>query len=210
MSKKKSKIIIEDINDEYCVSIYDDFKLIIMKKNGYINASSLIKLVSKKTFSDWVRTRSSKDILNEISLQCKIPVEDLMVQVSGGDNEFRGTYVYPLLLTHIAYWISSKFAVQVSLWIEDWKKYSDENLNEYYNALYTLEPNKNLLKEKKIQKHLLKKYGGQIEAPTEMGNIDLLTGDTLFEIKTYDNWIGSCAGTAQAGEIPKGSVQLVN
>lgn len=36
---------------------------------------------------------------------------------------------------------------------------------------------------------MLEKYGGETEVSTEMGNIDLLTDDTLFEIKTYDNWV---------------------
>jgi hypothetical protein len=84
--------------------------------------------------------------------------------------------------------VSPKFAVKVGIWIEEWKKYSDKNLLDYYDALSDLEPFNHNNKKKLIQKKLHKKYGGQIEVTTQVGDIDLLTDDLLIEIKTYDNW----------------------
>nr|AEX63341.1 putative KilA-N domain-containing protein [Moumouvirus Monve] len=96
--------------------------------------------------------------------------------------------MHPLLITQLAYWISPKFAAKVSIWIEEWKKYSDKNLLEYYDALSNLEPYCNENKEKIIQEKLLIKLGGSVEVKTKIGKIDLLTKDTIIEIKDYDDW----------------------
>ncbi|AFX93006.1 putative KilA-N domain-containing protein [Megavirus courdo11] len=105
-----------------------------------------------------------------------------------GKYEIRGTYVHPILLTSIANWISPLFAVKISVWIEEWKKYSLKNSVKYYNALSKLESNSNNNKEKIIQKTLQSELGGEIEVKTKYGYIDLLTNDKIIEIKSYETW----------------------
>jgi KilA-N domain len=118
-----------------------------------------------------------------------LSMNELIIVITGGKKtKIRGSYVHPMLTTHIAYWISPKFAVKVGMWIEEWKKYSNKNLSKYYDSLSKLEPYQNNNKEKIIQSKLQKKLGGDIEVPTIFGNIDLVTNDKLIEIKTYDNW----------------------
>jgi hypothetical protein len=92
----------------------------------------------------------TKEILAEISTETSITVNELLIDIRKGKshNNINGTYVHPLLLTHIAYWISPLFAVKTSLWIEEWKKFSDENFSKYYNSLLNLEPSQNNNKEK--------------------------------------------------------------
>lgn len=41
----------------------------------------------------------------------------------------------------------------------------------------------------KIQTNLLKKLGGEIKVKTELGEIDLLTKDSLIEIRTLHEWM---------------------
>ena len=43
-------------------------------------------------------------------------------------------------------------------------------------------------KELTIVRHLKKLWGGEREAPTPSGNIDLLTADKLIEVKSGENW----------------------
>lgn len=92
----------EDINENYCWNKYGDIKIITMKNNRYVNAASILNSVSKKKFSSWAKIKSTKELINEISKQNNIPIKDLMISVTTGLNDFRGTYVHPLLVTHIA------------------------------------------------------------------------------------------------------------
>lgn len=186
------QISLKDINDDYSWCDYGNFKVIIMKKNGYINATKLIHQSSKnKKLNDWTRGKLNQELIDEFSLLLDIPANHLIIPITTSSKnltEIRGTYVHPLLITHIAHWISPKFAVKVGIWIEEWKNYSNENFIEYYNCLSKLEPSLNLNKEKTIQKELKKKLHGKTEVPTEMGYIDLLTNKDLIEIKSYDDW----------------------
>jgi hypothetical protein len=96
--------------------------------------------------------------------------------------------VHPELITHIAYWCSPKFAVKIGKWINEWRKFSDENEIRFYDALSNMEPSPNGQKEKEIQKMLHKKLGAEIEVETCVGRIDLLTNKCLIEIKNYHDW----------------------
>lgn len=188
------KLIYEDINDKYASVNHGDFQMIIMKENGYINATKICneyktKNDRKKEFRYWKENSATNELLKEFSKYLQIPIDDLMIVITGGKiTNIRGTYVHPLLVTSIAHWISPQFAVKVSLWVEEWKAYSEENNLEYYKALSTLVTYQNNCKERKIQKKLQKKLGGEVEVKTKVGKIDLLTDDLLIEIKEYDNW----------------------
>ncbi|AVG46780.1 N domain-containing protein [Acanthamoeba polyphaga mimivirus] len=182
----------KEINDKYSWGKYGSFKVIIMKENGYINATKLIHLASdKKKLNDWTRGKQAEEYITEISEITGLTKNELIIYVAGSSRyltQTRGTYMHPLLITQLAYWISPIFAAKISIWIEEWKKYSDNNLFEYYDALYNLEPSCNENKEKIIQGELQKKLGGLIEVKTKVGAIDLLTKNTIIEIKDYDNW----------------------
>lgn len=131
-----------------------------MKKNGYINATKLCgtaktKNGKNKEFKHWSRLSDTKETLNKISESINITVDDLMIIVTGGKiSLIRGTYVYPILITHIAYRISPSFSVKVGLWIEKWKKYSVDNELEYFEALSDLDTYNSNNKEKMIQSRL--------------------------------------------------------
>ena len=185
-------ISFKNINNDYHWGKYGDFKVIIMKENGYINATKLIAgdctNNGNKKFNDWSRGKNNKKLMNEISSFVGIPVNLLYNTISTGPNNLRGTYVHPLLMTHIAYWVSPKFSAKVGIWIEEWKSYSKQNEVEYYESLSQLDSYQNDNREKIIQKKLQKKLGGKTEVETPVGNIDLLTKSELIEIKSFDNW----------------------
>ena len=115
-----SDIAFEDINDYYCFGHYGEFKVIMMKKNGYINATKMCLCISEivriqKDFKQWKMTKNAKELTDEISSSVGIPTDDLMIIITGGKIEvIRGTYVHPDMIPHIASWASPKFAVKVS------------------------------------------------------------------------------------------------
>lgn len=193
MTREKSNepdtgnIIFEDIDDKYAYGKVGNFDVIIMKQNGYINATKLCK-DGEKEFFHWKENKTSKEFIN--ALQSQLGISNWVYSVAGGKiTKIRGTYVHPLLITHIAYWCSTEFAVNISIWIEEWKKYSTDNETKYWKTLVGCESKKNNTKEKIIQKKLKKKLGGESEIETDDdGFIDILTESEIIEIKEYGDW----------------------
>lgn len=147
-------IAFEDINDEYCYGNYGDFKVIMIKKNGYINATEMCNNISeqtesKKPFREWKRLQISKEIIDAVNMSVGIPTDALMV-IPKVENILRGTYVHPKLIPHIASWASPKFAVKVA-----------DIVNKYFNK-EELEKKERLIRQKddKIDE-LMKKVDAQ-------------------------------------------------
>ena len=125
---------------------------------------------------------------NECSSSIGIDKEFPIIKNMKGNYVTRGSYVHPKLILHIAMWISPKFAIKVSEWLEQWKNYSKENNLSYWRALSSLEPYKNDNKEYLIKLELARELGGEIEVDTEVGDIDVVTHDSIIEIKKFKQW----------------------
>lgn len=203
--KDISNICFEDIDEKFQSVNFCGFKVILMKKNGYINATKLCQAASCRRFSNWIRCAQTAELIKAASKSTKISTSKLMVMIQGGKNTtISGTYVHPILITQIALWISPEFAIKISNWIEEWKKYSSVNNIKYFTSLSQLKLYKKSNREYIIQCALHKKYGGSIEVETEMGCINLLTGKYLIEIKNYNDW--KCA----LGQLLAYSVEYPN
>jgi len=163
-----NQIIFEHIDDKYAYGKYGDFKVIMMTKNRYINATKLCKEYSKE-FKHWKENKSNQELIieveNEISSADGIPTVEnkSFIIINGGKNQLiKGTYVHELLIPHIASWISSKFAVKVSKIINSY--IANEYINEIRdknNKICNLEEKLNIIIEdnketKLINEKLLK------------------------------------------------------
>jgi len=181
-------VCIVKINDDFSYGKYGEFCMIIKNSNGYMNATNLCKEAGKEFFH-WKANSISKEFIKETMLYLNMSIDELIITITGGQNTtIRGSYIHPLLITHVACWCGPNFALKVSIWIEEWKKYSMHNEMEYWNAMANIKASKNLTKEKQIQTRLQEKLGGTIEVKTISGKIDLLTETQLIEIKEYSNW----------------------
>ena len=109
MSQFQSYAQLNSINDDYYWGNYFDLKVIIMKENGYINATRLYK-DNNKRFDNWLRRESSKQLLNEISKKENISKDLILIKNMKGANDTRGTYVHTGLMFSIVSWISPKHA----------------------------------------------------------------------------------------------------
>jgi hypothetical protein len=159
---------------------------LIRKEDGYINATQICKAGGKE-FKHWNSLESTKKIINILSKELNIKILD--IKKGGNDKKNQGSWVHPLLATYLAQWISLEFSVKVSKWIEEWKNIKTKNQDEYNDSLKNITPDKfKTEKEKEIQLKLHKIYGGEIEAETEFGFIDLLTDTEIIEIKVGYNW----------------------
>ncbi|MCF8211240.1 MAG: KilA-N domain-containing protein [Rhodoferax sp.] len=87
-------------------------------EDGYINATAMCKAAGKQ-MNDYTRLDSTKAFLAELSVDTGIPVSQL-IQVLKEGWKGQGTWAHPHVSTHLAQWLSPKFAVQVSKWVHEW------------------------------------------------------------------------------------------
>ena len=118
------------IKGNYYYGLYGDLKVIIMKSNGYINATKLCKDGGKR-FENWLKIKKSKILVEQfeqfllqaagISDRCIIKIDNEEV------NLLQGTYVHRNLILRIASWISSLFAYKVSMIVNNFIIYQSKN-----------------------------------------------------------------------------------
>jgi hypothetical protein len=110
-----------------------------IRSDGIINATALCKAAGKSLdhYKDKLQT---KDYLNELSLVTGIPVSELFKPIIGG--KYQGTWVHRKVGYHLAQWISPKFALQLSLILDELfitgkveLKQPDEIDNEYKSQI---------------------------------------------------------------------------
>ena len=158
-----SDIVFEHINEKYAYGAYGDFKVIMMKKNSYINATKLCD-EHKKLFKNWSRNMQNEELINEVKKEINYSklstTEDIdpIITIKGGNKKLQivtGTYVHPLLMPDIIKWIQIPRSKQL---------------------------------EYDVQQKLNKKFNGECEVPTELGIIDILTDTQIIEIKNFKDW----------------------
>ena len=157
-----SNIAFEDITDDYCYGNYGEFKVIMMKKNGYINATKMCQDISEqikvsKPYKIWLQNKTANELVNCISSMVGIPTTELVIVIKGGCNQqLWGTYVHPDLIPHIASWGSPKFAVKVS-----------RIVNKYINKKELRKKEHTIAKQSDKIDELMKKLDIQAEEATK-------------------------------------------
>ena len=90
---------------------------ILMREDGYINATMLCKAHGKKLLGHYNENKQTKAYLQELSINIGIPILELFVTNVGGNHS--GTWVHRKVAIHLAQWLSPSFAVQVSNWLDE-------------------------------------------------------------------------------------------
>jgi hypothetical protein len=108
-------LIFENIDDKYAWGNYGEFKVMMMRENGYINVTKLCKEGGKEFFT-WKQNKSSELFLEAVFPALGIPRAGLLITINSGNTDtlIRGTYAHPELVPHIASWVSASFAIKVS------------------------------------------------------------------------------------------------
>ena len=101
---------------EYSLELSSGKNFIIpIREDGMVNATALCKAGNKK-FADWKRLKETKKYLTELNMNMGIPILDLIQSDIGGN--YNGTWIHRKVAYHLAQWISPKFSVQVSNWLD--------------------------------------------------------------------------------------------
>jgi len=88
------------------------------RDDGYLNATAMCK-ANGKEWSNYRQNDTTSEFLEALESSLGIPRGLLVVSVTKGPNEGRGTWVHPQAAYHLAQWCSPAFAVQVTEWIHD-------------------------------------------------------------------------------------------
>jgi hypothetical protein len=112
---KMPSITFEFIDNQYEWGYYSDFKVLIMTRNRYINATKLCQDGDRR-FRNWLNNDYAINLINELeSSAINLADGKSMIRITGGnDFEVRGTYVHLDLIPSIAGWISPAFALKVN------------------------------------------------------------------------------------------------
>jgi hypothetical protein len=184
-------LIFENINDKYAWGNYGEFKVLMMRENGYINVTKLCKEGGKE-MSEWNRSKHSIEMLKSFSSDLGLQMSGLLITINGGNQTLltRGTYAHPDLVPHIASWVSPSFAIKVSGIINKWRALSHENELEYWNSMGECfqSQEKKLCIEHIIRDRLAEQLQGKIEVETAFGRADVVTDNEVIEIKRLCNW----------------------
>ena len=103
------------INDEYIISTYNGFEVIVRKSDNYFNASKLIKKINElehtnKQIHHLLQNKTFKELVKEIS-DSEIPN---IVICNDLPNDLSGTYMNKLLINYVCMWCSIKYLIQVN------------------------------------------------------------------------------------------------
>src|SRR3977135_4533587 len=117
-----SDIAYEQIEGNFWYGCYGVFRVVMMKDCGFINARKLCA-DGGKDLQHWHENKSSKELLSCLATklgECgdfeSILVRKHVRTANQTDNQkaISGTYFNPLIIPHIACWISPEFAIRVS------------------------------------------------------------------------------------------------
>ena len=143
-----SQICFRLIRDNFWHGQYGNFSVVVDKSNGFVNATKLCSDGGKR-FHHWGESKMAKELIKTLqqwncdlalddehtrepwSVASYHPVSDVLKYVSttnvtDDDKAISGTYVHPLLIPHIACWVSPEFALKASsiinfFLVEEWK-----------------------------------------------------------------------------------------
>lgn len=155
-----------------------------LKHNGYFSGKDICD-AGEKHLNNYLRSSSTKEFLKGLKEELK---EDPLLKIKYHGAAYRGIWLHPRATTHLACWISPKFFIKISEWIEEWKLAAPQNANKYAQELCCIESSKILQKEKEVQERLHKEYGGEIEVKTPVGFIDISNDELIIEIKEFSQW----------------------
>lgn len=107
----------EIIDNRFCFAQYLTFRVVMMRSNGYINGTTLVKTFGdgKKQYRFWLQNASTKSLVKSFVESTNI--SQWFVKVSGGgsaDLQTRGCYIHPLLISSLMSWLSPSHALLVN------------------------------------------------------------------------------------------------
>lgn len=157
--------------------------------DGYLNATLMCKAYGKE-LAGWLRTKSTQDFLEALSLDMQIHMSNLVEVVRGrGDKVQQGTWIHPDIAIQLAQWLDPNFSIFVSRLVREW--FANQNQpssqpslpQDYESAL------EQLLATVKQQKALAAKV--EEDAPKVESYERLMDAEGLYSIRAAAKILGN-------------------
>lgn len=125
-------------NNEFIISSYNGFEIIIRKTDNYFNASKLINNINKlehtnKKIKHLLENRTFKDLAKEILTDDKNPI-DIQNKLP---NDLSGTYMNKLLINYVCMWCSTKYLIKVNKIMDSINEQNTTVMNQLIEELKT-------------------------------------------------------------------------
>lgn len=125
-------------NNEFIISKYNGFEIIIRKTDNYFNASKLINNINKlehtnKKIKHLLENRTFKDLVKEISTDDKNPID----KQNKLPNDLTGTYMNKLLINYVCIWCSTKYLIKVNKIMDSINEQNTTVMNQLIEELKT-------------------------------------------------------------------------
>lgn len=136
-------------NNEFIISSYNGFKIVVRKSDNYFNASKLISNINKlehtnKQLKNLLQNKTFNDLVKEISIDDKKPI-DIQKKLP---NDLSGTYMNKLLLNYVCMWCSTKYLIKVNKIMDS---INEQNTTVMNQLIQDLQDENNKLKNQAIQ-----------------------------------------------------------
>ncbi|AID46585.1 N1R/p28 family protein [Pigeonpox virus] len=109
--------IVKHIDENFCFINYANIEVIMLKYNGYINATKICNL-GNKNFRHWCKLESSKKLIKTLNykngIYNKTVLEIGLISNSVYKYDLVGTYVHIDLVPHIICWVFPSIALNFS------------------------------------------------------------------------------------------------
>jgi hypothetical protein len=175
------QIVVKPVSVVKRVIVKSGRSISINPETDYVNAKVMCDENGKR-LGAFLRLKSTKRFLRVLSQRLDMNTSSLT------HRNHAGTWVHPCIVHQLAQWISPEFAVDVALWLAEWK-FTAVNKARWRNALMhmnTVQPPEAL--EKAVQLALQLELGGVVEANCDFGRIDLLNATHVIEVKKAAQW----------------------
>ena len=95
-------------------TLYNGISVFVDKETGYYSASKICRDTGKQMFH--LRENQDYEAYKQVvSATIGIPMDELELIFEGLPNEYRGTWIQPLLVHTVCEWADKRYAVQVSM-----------------------------------------------------------------------------------------------
>jgi hypothetical protein len=158
----------------------DDGKLIteIRASDGFVNATLMCKSAGKE-WSNYIKSKEVNTFLKALSEQLNTEYEVLVQSASG---RYGGTWVHFCIAIHLAQWISTHFAMKMTLWVKTAKEELPSVDKELYESLETLRVDRSLQIERSVRQRLASSLHGEQCVKGEYGEINIVSDEEVIEV----------------------------
>ena len=88
--------------------------------DGYVDATAMCHAAGKD-FAGYMALPTTVDFLEELSKDTSIPTSDLIQNLPDDRHGVIATWVHPYIALNLGQWLSPKFTLLVSKWIDEWR-----------------------------------------------------------------------------------------